>query len=133
MKDKEYEDYRKTEKWAQICAKRRAIDKGCCVACGSRGSMNNPIEVHHLSYNHLGHEENRIYEDLCCLCRSCHKLTHHMMERVTSPSGRRGWKDNPRIPKTYTFTTTGEDRKLVIGTKKEEEPKEETKGEGGKE
>lgn len=119
MTDEEYKAYRNSKKWADICAKRRLIDKGRCAACGSTGNMTNPIEVHHLSYAHLGNEENRIYEDLVCLCRSCHKLTHKMMERVTSPSGRQGWKDNPRIPKTYTFTTTGEDRTVIVGTKKE--------------
>lgn len=78
--------------------------------------MNNPLEVHHLTYNYIGHEEERIYQDLVTLCRSCHKMVHTMMERITSPEGRRGWLDNPRIPQCHTFTNDGTDRDIVIGS-----------------
>ena len=40
------------------------IDKYECQCCGCRGTVANPLEVHHLSYGHLYHEETRIYEDL---------------------------------------------------------------------
>ena len=118
MTNTEYQEYLHSEKWANICKQRMRIDKYRCTACGTAGNMANPLEIHHLSYSHLGHEEERIYEDLVTVCRSCHKLTHTMMERVTSPTGRKGWKDNPRIPQVHTFTYSGadEDRNIVIGS-----------------
>lgn len=115
MTDEEYQAYLKSPKWAAICEQRRKIDGYRCAACGSAGSMTNPLEIHHLSYAHIGHEETRIYEDLVCLDHNCHKLVHSMMERVTSPNGRRGWKDSPRIPQVHVFTNSGEDRESITG------------------
>ena len=40
-----------------------------CQACGARG----PLDVHHLSYAHLG--EERPYE-LAVLCEACHQRAH---------------------------------------------------------
>lgn len=115
MTDSEYKAYLQSEKWAEICEKRKKIDKYRCCACGCAGTMTNPLEVHHLTYKHIGHEEDRIYEDLVTLDRCCHKLVHSMMERVTSPDGRRGWLNNARIPQVHVFTNSGEDRDFVIG------------------
>lgn len=103
-----YTDYLKTRKWSDIAKKRMEIDGNRCVMCGSTGTSNNPLEVHHLTYNSLYHEEDRIYEDLMTVCRCCHKGLHRAMERVTSPDGRRGWKENPRIPKIHAYNISGE-------------------------
>ena len=112
--NEEYKRYLQSDEWKRIAKKRLAIDNGVCQCCGCRGTMKNPIECHHLSYNHLYHEESRIYEDLVSLCRVCHKGVHRMMERVTNEKGRRGWLDNPRIPRVYTFTANGSDMEYVI-------------------
>lgn len=109
-----YREYLKSDKWREIAHKRYLIDKGVCQCCGTRGTANNPIECHHLSYNHLYHEESRIYEDLVSLCRVCHKGLHRIMERVTNEDGRRGWKSNPRIPRTHVFCTDGENIEYAI-------------------
>ena len=109
-----YKEYLKSDKWKQLARKRYEIDNGVCQCCGSRGTIANPIECHHLSYSHLYHEEGRIYEDLVSLCRVCHKCVHRMMERVTNDKGRRGWLDSPRIPRVHTFCVNGTDIEYVI-------------------
>ena len=115
MNNTEYLQYLQSEKWGEIAKKRMEIDKYRCACCGSAGTMANKLEVHHLSYSHLGQEENRVYEDLVTLCHCCHKSVHKMMERVTSPTGKRGWKDNPRIPTPHIYTINGEDTGMIEG------------------
>ena len=105
--DNKYTEYLKTPKWKAIAEQRMNIDKYECQCCGCRGTVANPLEVHHLSYTHLYHEETRIYEDLVTLCHICHKGLHKAMERVTNADGRRGWKSNPRIPSVHTFNVSG--------------------------
>ena len=102
-----YLEYLNSKKWHEIASKRMSIDNLTCQCCGSRGTANNPLEVHHLSYKNLYHEENRIYEDLVTLCHSCHKGTHSTMNRITAPDGRRGWKDNRTIPNVYVACING--------------------------
>lgn len=102
-----YEEYLKTDKWHTLSKARMQIDGNRCTMCGSGGTSNNPLEVHHMSYHHLYHEENRIYEDLVTVCRCCHKSLHRCMERITRPDGHRGWKDNPRIPNIHAFNING--------------------------
>ena len=108
MNNNDYKEYLKSTKWKEIVQKRLEIDGNACVMCGSRGTTTNPLECHHLSYKYLGHEEKRIYQDLCILCHSCHKQVHNLMCRQTDPSGRRGWKDRYDVPKVSTYTITGE-------------------------
>lgn len=107
-----YQEYLKSDKWKAIAQERLKIDRFMCQGCGCCGTPTNPLEIHHLSYAHLYNEENRIYEDLVTLCRACHKQTHKIMERTTSASGRKGWKDNPRIPQVHVFTVSGTDRQF---------------------
>ena len=117
MPSEEYRAYLESDKWKQIAAQRFKIDGYRCCACGSRGTPSNPLEIHHLSYAHLYHEEDRIYEDLCTLCHCDHKAVHRMMERITSPDGRRGWQNSPRIPQTHVFTYAGADINYIYGGK----------------
>ena len=102
-----YIQYLKSDKWKAIAEQRLKIDNYTCQMSGCRGTANNPLEVHHLSYNNLYHEENRIYEDLITLCHIDHKSLHKAMERVTNKDGRRGWKDNPRIPNIHAYNVSG--------------------------
>ena len=105
--DSRYTEYLKSDKWKKIAAARMKIDNYTCAGCGCKGTAVNPLEVHHLSYTHLYHEETRIYEDLVCVCRGCHKNLHRIMERQTNAAGRRGWKDNPRIPQVHIYNLNG--------------------------
>lgn len=103
-----YRAYMKSEKWRSIARRRFEIDNYTCQGCGSRGSENNPLECHHLSYRNLYAEERTIYEDLVTVCRSCHKTLHKILERKTNAQGRRGWRDSPRIPAIHVFNINGE-------------------------
>jgi 5-methylcytosine-specific restriction endonuclease McrA len=107
MDNTEYRQYLQSDKWKAIASKRLQIDNFQCNCCGSRGTPQNPLEVHHLSYNHVYHEESRIYEDLVTLCHICHKGIHNVMNRQTNAQGRRGWTDNRTIPQIHTFNVTG--------------------------
>lgn len=104
--NEKYRKYLQSDTWKAISRKRYEIDGYKCCMCGCCGTSLNPLEVHHLSYRHLYHEENRIYEDLITLCHCCHKQIHRAMERITSPDGRKGWKD-ARIPQIHVFNING--------------------------
>lgn len=107
MNTKEYSDYLKSEKWKAIARKRMEIDGNICQCCGCRGTRDNPLEVHHLSYRYLFKEENRLYEDLVTLCHVCHKGIHNVMNRKTNAQGCRGWKDRNDIPNIHVFNISG--------------------------
>lgn len=104
MNNQEYEVYLKSQEWREKCEQRRAIDGGRCVVCGCKGTPNNELEVHHISYRAIGHED--VFTDLVTLCRNCHKNAHLLMNRVTSPNGRHGWKDG-RYPNISAFIDGG--------------------------
>ena len=104
--DEKYRKYLQSDKWRKIAKYRMQIDGYRCCMCGSCGTSSNPLECHHWSYRHLYAEENRVYEDLVTLCHICHKQIHKAMERITSPDGRRGWKD-ARIPQIHVFDISG--------------------------
>lgn len=64
------EAYMRSPQWQAI---RRVIlhrDRYTCCQCGIDGV---PLEVHHITYEHLGHEH---YSDLASLCRDCHQSIH---------------------------------------------------------
>ena len=108
MTDIEYEEYLQSEQWKELSRKRLEYDGYTCQMCGSRGTANNILEVHHLSYKHIGEEQNRVWEDLITLCHCCHKSVHAMMCRKTAPN-RYGWKDAYYVPKVSVFTLTGKE------------------------
>ena len=64
-----YNDYLKTEWWQQRRAKALAEGGHKCRICAATAAL----EVHHNTYERLGHERAA---DLIVLCRSCHKLFH---------------------------------------------------------
>lgn len=90
MKYNSYADYLKSEEWKEKARKRAEIDNFKCCMCGSCGTQNNPLQVHHMTYHNI-YREN-IYKDLTTLCKSCHKAVHRMMNRLTAPNIH-GWKD----------------------------------------
>lgn len=106
----DYKEYLQSDDWKAIAQERMKIDGYRCCMCGCRGTMTNRLEIHHLTYRNLYHE--RPYEDLLTLCHVCHKSVHRMMERKTSPDGRRGWKDE-RIPDIHVYTFSGTDTGAV--------------------
>ena len=109
--DTKYNDYLHTEQWKRIARKRLEVDGYVCQACGSRGSSLNKLEIHHFGYTNgvIFNEENYLYTHLVTLCHACHKLIGNTMKRVTNEDGRRGWDNNPTIPKINVFTLSGEE------------------------
>ncbi|MFR0799950.1 MAG: HNH endonuclease [Suilimivivens sp.] len=47
--------------------------------CGRPLSQIRSIQVHHITYRNLGHEN--VLTDLCTLCGSCHKKIHNFYNR----------------------------------------------------
>jgi 5-methylcytosine-specific restriction endonuclease McrA len=62
----DYEDYIRSAKWRQL--RWAAMDRSgrCCERC----QADLAVEVHHLTYERLGHERA---DDLEALCESCHR------------------------------------------------------------
>ena len=64
-----YSEYIKSEAWKKKAKQRKELDNYKCVKCGKT----HPIEVHHLNYDTLGHED---MDSLISLCSYCHYLEH---------------------------------------------------------
>lgn len=66
----EYENYIHSSAWRK--RRERALQLGHyrCAKCGSTTSL----QVHHLSYQHLGHE---LDNELVVLCAACHREVHN--------------------------------------------------------
>ncbi|MCC8101447.1 MAG: HNH endonuclease [Clostridiales bacterium] len=73
----EYEAYLKSKEWREKREQRLEIDNYECQACHTKGSKQNPLEIHHLNYMSLMHEVPE--RDLVCLCRRCHRRLHKVM------------------------------------------------------
>ena len=114
--NQEYYEYLQSDKWKEKAAARLEFDGYVCQGCGGKGNSLNGLQIHHMTYHNIYHED--IYTDLVTLCRSCHCIITNVMNRKTSPSGRRGWRENPSVPTVSTFTLSGYDlqtKKLNLG------------------
>jgi len=105
--DQRYYEYLQSESWKNKARQRLEIDNYICQGCGSKGSALNPLNCHHMTYHNIYHED--IYKDLVTLCRCCHLTIHNVLNRVTSPDGKKGFKDNPYVPSVNTFVLSGAD------------------------
>ena len=63
--DMAYREYLRSPQWRYKRRKRLDFDGHACVLCKSMDRL----EVHHLSYDRLGHE---LHTDLRTLCHDCH-------------------------------------------------------------
>ena len=75
----EYKRYMKSPAWESIKAKRMAIDGYKCVMCGRNIHQVKSMQVHHIHYKDLGHED--VYNSLVTLCGSCHVKIHNYYKR----------------------------------------------------
>lgn len=68
-----YEEYLGSDAWRK--RRRQALRAGgfMCSMCGSRRNL----DVHHLTYTHIGDE---LPDELVVLCHRCHQLTHGLKE-----------------------------------------------------
>lgn len=54
MDNYQYQQYLKSDTWKQKARERAEIDNFQCCMCGCTGTMNNPLETHHLTYRAIG-------------------------------------------------------------------------------
>lgn len=64
-----YSGYIQSSHWKDIRRQRLAMDGFQCSICGTAKNL----EVHHLTYERLGHED---LDDLVSLCKRCHAKVH---------------------------------------------------------
>ncbi len=85
---KEYDCYMKSEEWAAKRDERLRLDDNYCVMCGRKNGVTRKgkpvLQVHHISYQHLGNEP---MADLVSLCAGCHRKIHRYYRRF------RTWED----------------------------------------
>ena len=69
-----YAEYLNSEEWKQKRSKVRRRARGWCERCkvGARA------DVHHLTYERVGHEE---LTDLVAVCRECHEFLHGLRSK----------------------------------------------------
>lgn len=68
-----YEEYLKSATWQ---ARRRKLTRhyaSKCFCCGAIPTVEQPLDLHHVTYARLGRERPG---DLVAVCRSCHDLIH---------------------------------------------------------
>jgi len=68
-----YTEYLNSEEWHRISEQVRRRGHQRCERC----KWNPVSDVHHLTYERLGHER---LSDLIALCRECHKATHKIYD-----------------------------------------------------
>ncbi len=64
-----YGEYLKTDWWRHRRERALELAESHCQVCNSPG----PLEIHHRTYERLGHERDA---DLIVLCADCHRLFH---------------------------------------------------------
>jgi 5-methylcytosine-specific restriction endonuclease McrA len=78
-KEKEYHKYLKSADWKSNRLDVLKRDSFSCRRCGENGRPGNELDVHHLTYERIYHEELR---DLITLCRGCHGEVHYTGEVI---------------------------------------------------
>lgn len=68
-----YEEYLQSPHWLAL-RRQRCGKKAKCVGCGSKKTL----QLHHVSYDNVGHEEPT---DLIVVCRPCHMAIHAELDR----------------------------------------------------
>lgn len=74
-----YRLYMQSEEWYEKRRQRIWVDEGRCTMCG-RGSDSTKLQVHHLTYARLGHED--VMKDLATVCPECHRRLHRFYHRM---------------------------------------------------
>ncbi len=85
MQTEEYKNYVRSREWKRKKLERLAIDDYRCVMCGRHISRCSTLQVHHITYKNLGHEN--ALADLCTVCGSCHKKLHNYYNRRRTNNG----------------------------------------------
>lgn len=89
-----YDEYKQSDEWRLVCEERRRYDGYRCVCCGKPALLcREGLQVHHLTYENLGHED--IKHDIVSMCGKCH-IKFHKHDAVTMRRAYRaaGWTVN---------------------------------------
>ncbi len=76
---KEYDDYMKSDEWAEKCNQRLKIAEHKCEMCGGLEKNSKGLQIHHISYKNLGREN--VGNELICVCGRCHLMLHRYYNR----------------------------------------------------
>ncbi len=71
---KVYQEYLRSDRWNETRNKILEMDNFKCVNCDSSDNL----QVHHLTYKNIGHEQDK---DLITLCKKCHYNLFHDSSR----------------------------------------------------
>lgn len=110
-RSQEYLSYITSPEWKAKVEQRMKIDGYVCQMCGCRGTITNPLQVHHIHYGNFKHED--VYRDLIVLCKADHESQHSMLRRITDKDGGRMWDKNGHIPLVHIYTISGIDRNIL--------------------
>lgn len=80
--------FRSSYAWQQTAAKARLSQHNECQDCRARGLYTPAEEVHHVEPVEVAPHRALDMSNLCCLCRSCHRLRH-------------GWDVAPLTPEQW--------------------------------
>lgn len=111
LRHKKYKNYYLTTYWWYIISHKRKLMDG--MLCSENGCNVNKhaLEVHHLTYEHLG-EEIKFMDDLITVCPDCHDAIH----------GKKRKKKVVASIKTDDIQITSDPKKYVITIKTHELP-----------
>ena len=88
-----YKRYIRSYEWKQKEQDRMKIDDYKCVMCGRPSEKTrHGLQVHHITYRNLGHEE--VLTDLVTLCAPCHRKMHNYLSRIRSIEDIKDQSDN---------------------------------------
>ena len=68
-----YKRYLQTEHWKKLRFEVLKRSGGRCERCGYRPWKRGVLQVHHKTYDNVGHET---VDDLICVCAKCHMELH---------------------------------------------------------
>ena len=68
-----YKRYLRTEHWRKLRFEVLKRSGGQCERCGYRPWKRGVLQVHHKTYDNVGHETA---DDLICVCAKCHMELH---------------------------------------------------------
>jgi phage terminase large subunit GpA-like protein len=81
----EYIAYLHSEEWKRYKKAFIGYWQGRCALCNSE----EPLEVHHRTYERIGFER---YNDCIALCPSCHKMADAMRKKAMANATRVPWE-----------------------------------------
>lgn len=90
---KEYNDYIKSIHWQNKKLEYFRFHDKRCMECGNHKS----IQLHHLTYEHIGNER---LSELIPLCEMCHKSIHavdNVVKKELSPKKKTKTKNNKKV------------------------------------